>query len=147
MKNLLGPVVLLILIAAVTIVLATQDKEHGGRPITATLTGAAEVPGPGDEDGTGSFKLTLNPGQNQICYELSVSKIATPTMAHIHIGKATEAGAVLVTLKTPENEPVKECKEMDRDQLKQILQTPSNYYVNVHNSDFPDGAIRGQLSK
>ncbi len=56
MKRLEGPIVLFVLVAAVTIVLASQDKTHGGRPLTATLTGAAEVPGPGDADGAGTIE-------------------------------------------------------------------------------------------
>ena len=83
MRKFEGPIVLFVLVAAVTIALASQDKPHGGRPLTATLTGAAEVPGPGDADGTGTAKLTLNHGQGQICYELTVSNIGTATAAHI----------------------------------------------------------------
>ena len=37
---------------------AAQFK--GGRPFEVTLTGAAEVPGPGDPDGTGTATLSLN---------------------------------------------------------------------------------------
>ena len=147
MRKFEGPFVLFLLIAVVTIVLAAQDKEHGGRPISTSLTGAAEVPGPGDADGTGTFKATLNPGQDQICYELSVSNIATPTAAHIHVGASDKAGPVVVTLKTPTEGSVKECVEFDREKLKLILQKPQDYYVNVHNAEFPDGAVRGQLSK
>jgi hypothetical protein len=31
--------------------------------------------------------------------------------------------------------------------IKAILKKPSGYYVNIHTSDFGDGAIRGQLSR
>ena len=42
---------------------------------------------------------------------------------------------------------VKDCATASADVVKDILQNPGNYYVNVHTSDFPAGAIRGQLSK
>jgi hypothetical protein len=31
--------------------------------------------------------------------------------------------------------------------LAAILANPNGFYVNVHNAEFPDGAIRGQLSE
>src|SRR5688572_3191903 len=64
-------------------------QEDSGRPISATLTGAAEVPGPGDPDGAGTATIRLNQGKKQVCYELSVSNIAAATLAHIHRGGAT----------------------------------------------------------
>ncbi len=42
----------------------------GGRPLSTDLSGANEVPGPGDPDGTGTAELTVNLGRNEICYEL-----------------------------------------------------------------------------
>lgn len=147
MKKFEGPIIIFVLVAAVTMALATQEKEHGGKPLTANLTGAAEVPGPGDADGAGTFNVTLNPGQNQICYELSAANIAVATAAHIHTGAADVAGPVLVTLKTPSDGPVKECVALDQEKIKLIIKKPADYYVNVHNAEFPDGAVRGQLSK
>jgi hypothetical protein len=37
--------------------------DQGGRLLTTTLTGAEEVPGPGDPDGTGFAAVTVNPGK------------------------------------------------------------------------------------
>jgi hypothetical protein len=34
---------------------------------------------------------------------------------------------------------------VDRSLIKAILTYPQDYYVNVHTTDFPDGADRGQL--
>jgi hypothetical protein len=37
--------------------------------------------------------------------------------------------------------------EVDRELALAILKHPADYYVNVHNAEFPAGAARGQLSK
>lgn len=139
---------LVLIAAAAGGLAAAQEKEQGGRPLTATLTGAAEVPGPGDPDGAGTATITLNQGQNEVCFELTVSNIATATAAHLHIGAAGKAGGVVLTLAPPPAEgSSKGCISTTAELIKNIRQSPENYYVNVHNSEFPDGAVRGQLSK
>lgn len=135
-----------VVLASMSWALATQKDEHRGRPVTATLTGAAGVPGPGDADGTGTAKITLNAGQGQVCYELTVSNIGAATAAHIHTGAATVAGPVLVGLQAPGSGSSKGCVDLDKEKVKEIIQNPANYYVNLHNAEFPDGAVRGQLS-
>lgn len=56
-------------------------------------------PGPGDPDGSGTATLRLNPGLEQVCFELSVSNIALPaTGAHIHVGEVDEFGDVVAPL-------------------------------------------------
>ena len=64
----------------------------GGRPFTTTLSGAEEVPAPGDADGTGLATITVNPGLGKICYWLEVSGIAPATAAHIHRAPTGVAG-------------------------------------------------------
>ena len=147
MKQSATLIALIVFIAAVSFVLASEQEKQASRSLTATLTGAAEVPGPGDSDGTGQVKLTLNPDNEEICYELTVANIGTATGAHIHTGAADVAGPVLVPLKTPVEGSVKDCVKLGREKIAEVLKNPASYYVNVHNADFPNGAIRGQLSK
>ena len=134
-----------IFIATVGFVLA--QRQQGGRPLSTTLNGAEEVPGLGDPDGTGKIEIALNPGQGQMCYELTAANIATATAAHIHSGTKGVAGPVLVTLTTPAQGIAKGCATLDKDKIDDIIKNPDAYYVNVHNADYPEGAIRGQLAK
>ena len=140
----LAIITLLLLVAAIAVIGTAQAQ---GRPLATTLTGAAEVPGPGDPDGTGTATLTVNPGLGQICYELTVSGIAPATAAHIHVGPVGVAGPVVVALEPPTDGTSSACAEVDRELALAILKSPSDYYVNVHNAEFPAGALRCQLSK
>jgi ABC-type amino acid transport substrate-binding protein len=121
--------------------------DQGGRLLTTTLTGAEEVPVPGDPDGTGFAAVTVNPGQGVLCYELSVSGIAPAMAAHIHEAPFGEAGDVVVGLEAPTDGSSGGCIDVGRALAKDILKNPADYYVNVHNAEFPGGALRGQLSK
>lgn len=126
-----------------------DEPDQGGRPLSATLTGAEEVPGPGDPDGSGQAELRLNPGQGEVCWTIDVEGIDLPaTAAHIHAGAAGVAGPVVVTLSPPdEGGTASGCQSnIARDLIRAIIQHPEEYYVNVHNAAYPDGAVRGQLS-
>ncbi len=124
--------------------------DHGGRPFSTELTGAAEVPVIGaPPPASGTATITVNPGQEEVCFELSVAGIDTPTGAHIHEGAAGTAGPVVVGLAPlpPTGDSSSSgCVSLDRQEIIEILRNPSNYYVNVHTTLFPGGAIRGQLS-
>lgn len=138
----------LILTAALAVaIFGTVLADNGGRPFSTTLTGAAEVPGPGDPDGMGTASVRLNPGQGEICYELDVTGIAPARAAHIHVGTADVAGPVVVNFAPPTSGSSSGCATVDRDLIKAIIQNPEQYYVNVHTAEFPAGAVRGQLSK
>jgi hypothetical protein len=121
--------------------------DQGGRQLTTTLTGAEEVPAPGDPDGSGFATVTVNPGLGVLCYELTVSGIAPATAAHLHEAPVGAAGPVVVTLEAPSDGSSSGCIEVGRALAKDILKNPADYYVNVHNSQYPAGALRGQLSK
>lgn len=89
----------------------------------------------------------MNHGQGQVCWKLSVSDIGAATAAHIHRGEPGDPGPVVVTLSAPAEGSSEGCADVERDLIKEILQDPDEFYVNVHNAEYPNGAIRGQLGK
>jgi hypothetical protein len=121
--------------------------DQGGRLLATALTGAEEVPGPGDPDGVGFATVTVNPGRGLVCYELGVFGIAPATGAHIHEAPPGKAGPVVVTLEPPTDGSSSGCVQVGRALAKDILKDPADYYVNVHNAKYEAGALRGQLSK
>ncbi|MGD9895309.1 MAG: CHRD domain-containing protein [Dehalococcoidia bacterium] len=114
--------------------------------LRAKMLGTAEVPGPGDPDGLGFASVTVLADQRQVCYTLNVVNIATPTAAHIHVGGPTVAGPIVLPLETPARGSISACAtNVDAALIARLISNPSNYYVNVHNATYPNGAIRGQL--
>jgi hypothetical protein len=133
--------------------LKLADSDQGGRPLRATLSGAAEVnnagvPNQGDLDGTGAATVTLNEGQGQVCWEITVANIVTPTRGHIHRAPAGQNGPIVVEFfETGQPVALSGCRTVDAALIRGIRQGPQGFYVNVHNSPFPAGAVRGQLAK
>jgi len=127
---------------------AGAAPENAGRKFFTTMDGASEAPGPGDPDGSGTALIVLNHGQRTVCFELAVFDIEPATAAHIHVGAVGVPGPVVVPLTPPTDGFSSGCVEgVDRALIKAIIQNPDNYYVNVHNAEFPGGAVRGQLVK
>lgn len=133
--------------AATALIASAGMTQNGGRPLSAALSGDNEVPGPGDPDGSGDARVTVNPGIGQICYTLQVSGIAPATMAHIHEGEEGVSGPVRVGLTPPTSGTSSGCVTVERTLALEILRDPADYYVNVHNAQYPGGAVRGQLGK
>ncbi|NNF53166.1 MAG: CHRD domain-containing protein [Acidimicrobiales bacterium] len=126
---------------------------HGGASTDGYFSGRAEIDSSatnnrivGDPNGRGYAEVS-SPGGGVVCFELYVSKIATPTAAHIHEATAGSNGPVVVTLAPPVNGYSEGCVDTgDADLAADIvLRESSEYYVNVHNAEFPGGAVRAQL--
>jgi hypothetical protein len=129
------------------------DAEHGGAPLSKIMTQeviTTPAPWRGDPDGSGLALLTVNVGQQAVCWELSVSAITLPaTASHIHKAPPGTAGPAVVFLSPPDAAGrAAGCRSgLSRDLLREILTSPESFYVNVHTSDFAPGAIRGQLGR
>lgn len=115
------------------------------KPYLADLSGANEVP-PADPDGRGTAAVTIDVATGEICVDMRVSNITTAVAAHIHRGAAGVNGPVVVPLTAP-NTTSAQCVTASPVPLAaEIAANPGGFYVNVHTADYPNGAIRGQLS-
>ena len=159
MRNRIPAVVLAVALVSALALLAVPAAASGGSGskvtrLAATLSGANEVPGPGDPDGRGRAFVRL--AGDKACYALEWSKIGAPTAAHIHTGKAGVAGAVVVLFFEPGTNAaslpdtlssVAGCVDVDPAVARKIAAKPGDFYVNIHTADFAPGAIRGQLRR
>src|SRR5262249_43255386 len=70
------------------------------------------------------------------------------TANHIHKAKAGTAGPTVLDMIPPDaNGYVTGCSDLDPTLLRNILDDPTNYYINVHNTDFPKSALRAQFPR
>ena len=117
---------------------------RGGRPISTTLAPVAP-----NTVGAGSFVARSNIGQGRICWSLTVTGLSDVTAAHIHYlnGPLATQIAVPLALPTPFTGSATGCATALRALVKQILVHSENFYVNVHTTTYPGGAISGTLAK
>lgn len=112
----------------------------------ATLTGA-NVVGGGDSDGYATAEVSISDAFDQICYEVKdVRNVAPITAAHVHIGKAGTNGPPVFTLVKSNEGEWQGCRDGEEWTENRLQGNPSDFYVNLHNADYPNGAIRGQLT-
>jgi hypothetical protein len=140
------------LLVATTLMLgAAPAASAQGLQFFAVLLGGNEVSSTGDADagdqnGYGSAYVTF--AGNELCYAIFVHEVANPNAAHIHSGKAGENGGIFIALTPPasgDSGHISDCLNVTAKQRNQIRNKPNEFYINVHNSQFPGGALRGQL--
>jgi hypothetical protein len=150
--------VALALVGLLSVVLISRAGADTEVKFTTTLTAVDPVTGvvTGDPDGSGTAEFTFDTEQGTVCYELEVEGIAEPVepgpgvgSAHIHF---LATGGIAVNLQA-DFQPDKSdefkasgCVQVDSALLQAILANPEQYYVNIHNVDFPGGALSALLS-
>jgi hypothetical protein len=88
-----------------------------------------------------------------VCYSLIVMRIGPATGAHIHRGGPGVNGSIVLPLRAPTHPrgapeglaTSSGCLATPEATVNAIRARPTGFYVNVHTSDFPGGAVRGQL--
>ncbi len=106
-------------------------------------------------EGSGTALLRVNAATDEVCYVIRVEGIGVPTepagglgAAHIH---DVATGGIFVDLETqwratgPDRFMSLGCAVGAGANIDAILAAPEAYYVNIHTTAFPGGAIRGSL--
>ena len=110
----------------------------------------------GDPDGSGVANVRLDPDQDLVCYSIVVRDIGAPAeprpgigSAHIHGPQPAEGIALDLDtdyLATGTSTHIaRDCVSADSDTVDAVLANPELFYVNVHNVEFPVGAVQGSL--
>lgn len=129
--------------------------DHGvSDRFTAYLSGGLMALGVrGDPDGSGMALIWMGEAPGPSCYNVSVRRIGPVTAAHLHRSAADAPwpadGPVVATLrpfrKGESNGCFKNMGDQGRSLSREIRSNPSAFYFDVHNEEFPGGALRGKL--
>jgi CHRD domain-containing protein len=116
----------------------------GGNEVSDEGTSAV-----GDPNGLGSATVLVDSDRGMLCFAITVQNLVTPAAAHIHKNFAGRNGDIVVGLTAPSTGSPGSSSGcitgVNKNILTQIKNSPANFYLNVHTSEFPAGAIRGQL--
>jgi hypothetical protein len=143
--------VALLAVLSVPLIGATQSISSN-EILTIPLSGAGvsnfahPSGGTGDLDATGQVRLSIKPAKRLVCYDFKLDGLATPMMAYIQKGPALTNGPPIVALFTGTGSDLDGCAPANTRQLEDMISNPSSYYVSVATTEFPDGALRGQLA-
>jgi hypothetical protein len=126
-------------VAVPAVALASPAKQL---EFEAYLTGKSEIPKAASK-GKGTVNLTMT--SSKVCWKFTkVGGFDKPVVAHIHKGTATTAnGPVVVPL--GDRYAAKGCTTSTSAIVRAIVKNPKGYYVNIHSTKYPNGAVRGQL--
>jgi hypothetical protein len=133
--------------AGVVLVLATAGIAYAHVvEQKARLRGDRVAPDEGDPNGIGRANLKSADEAGRICFRIRYRRIKRATGGHIHEGGAGESGPIVVTLfGRRKASPVEGCRTVNGSLIQDIQDNPQNYYVQLHNRPYPDGALRGQI--
>jgi hypothetical protein len=134
-------------VAGATVAIAAAAPATAG-PTTVlrtALTGAAEVPGPGDPDGKGNGVVRIDRSTGEICVTITTHGTEPLRAGHIHEkAPGEQSGPVVVPLTQVSDTKFKGCA-IAPSAAEGLLSMPGDYYLNVHNAPYPGGALRGDL--
>jgi CHRD domain-containing protein len=143
---------------AIMVVPAIGAKKRKEKLDLTALSGKEEVKlndnnqlNSGDKDGYGAALLRAKTSK-RLCFRIIANRIGDKIeAAHIHKGVFGKNGDIVLLLMDGTDQTGRGCvrpkNDAEKSTIKDVFKHPEDYYVNVHTAAFPDGAIRGQLTK
>ena len=137
------------------------EADLDGREQVAT--GATSTAMVGDPDGRATiYVFGIDGDPLTLCYTIvdvkRIGEIDLPPgngrAAHIHEGARGTNGPVVAALAWPQNGQAGDCLTEgeagkfpmgEAGIVQRILNNPARFYANIHNAEYPNGAVRGQL--
>lgn len=114
----------------------------------ATLTRTEMVPAGGDPDGYAKAEVSVGDEVNQVCYDINdISNLAPITSITVNRGLRGSVGPVVLNLKKANEGGWKNCTARSEWLEDNLEWSPGNYYVQINTTEYPSGAIRGQLTR
>jgi hypothetical protein len=101
-------------------------------------------------DPRGSAMEILRIRGNQVAFEITWQNLAAPTIDKVHAGAAgTQGASVIPMLIQPMSDTLTAVAGTvtvnDRAMLKRLVGNPSQFYANLGDVRYPNGAVRGQF--
>ncbi|MEP7285454.1 MAG: CHRD domain-containing protein, partial [Chloroflexota bacterium] len=128
--------------------LATAEPDNSPKlPAPAIVSSqgctlASTLKGVGNSKGRGLAVLVLNLDKQQVCYALHITGLKEPvTAVHVH----RNSGQVALLLPAPTQGTSEGCMPANRGLMQDMLDNPTNFFVNVHNAEYATGAVQGGL--
>ena len=129
---------------------AHDDRGYGRAEFSIRLT-PDQVPNGGDRGAIGAARLAFDEDRRVACYVIEWSGLkGDVTAAHLHAARRYHDGPHAIDFFNNQSydgnhETVAGCVTSSRKTIEDIIEHPSDYYLNIHTTRFKAGAIRGQL--
>jgi hypothetical protein len=150
-RRLFAVLVLIAVLAA--LVAATPAAATDGADAKCTLYTVLKADNEVPPSGSKAFGAALvHVNGSKLFFSVAIVNPARESFfaGHIHVGAAGVNGPVQVTLfsGSTDRKLILQAARLEIDPAlgAKICADPAGYYVNYHTTDFPGGAVRGQLS-
>jgi len=92
-----------------------------------------------------AWVVTFGKGSPNLFVFVNTTNVGRPLTVELHRGTAGTDGPVVTTFEQSADPDSGDSDNIDRKVIQDINNDPGEFYLEIVNGEFPDGAIRGQL--